>query len=805
MNSNDMIKRCPTNLKQAFLPFTYDGILKGYSPNRGQVSLKTVSRYDIATDVTNEATQTVHFNRSRFVLTGMEVTLGRRFADYPTSFGLNKRFIRDDGSINRNEITQLLTKECIDRTLLGYDKMVAIRSFDFSDCQLPLLYNMLVTWLMVDLKERQPDGNKFVVKRLLDSDASIGCFDCWALEYTVEAPFYEDSHCLVYGRQGFDKQEVKGTYVVPGLRPTTNIHFEPRGKDNYYEHNYVVRLPRTELAGQLFVMQHIGCQMASPHISAVVQTRMDPKIKTISIDGYDGDIRNLATDMIKFNTYERSSERILGWILSYVSDNRCNYEFSIALDLLFRLAYWPAPTSLESGLFMRNCRFEVSIPPLKPTRAFIPELLEGEEFVGARTEATYTHLVSENLVHGLLAGAIYNYVGILGITSFHYHEQGIHDRQYQHPSESPMLASMASKGQLFYNSWHYLFSMEIVSLVDLHIPNSFVMTGPRGLLDFTYFAKEGKKKLVMTHEVAAKPGQTLTGGLVDGAVREGMATLTHLASRLDVVPVDLLDGTPHVNEEQLMAAAQAHRILNRNITWCRGYREEEASTTWCPAHDWVVDAGKVWAPDRGPLLTVMKVVKRETGPSMLEKPRIESVANSLARYGGRVVKSQPRLEFSTTARDSQRVVVSVPQRVRPTLVYKVMPHTYLTDHEYPDPVIPYEPGTKQDFPQASDVNSDSRGPKPPPDMSGLNAQPLSRQKPSNASPPGGGTGVHYVKPPGSPSPPGNSDSPKSDGTAGATDGYADDPVSSAPDSGSRTPTPPSGGRPSRDTSPRARR
>nr|WAK77281.1 MAG: capsid protein [Totiviridae sp.] len=674
--SSFSFKSVPSSIASAISPFSCEGLLNCYVPQRGTFAIRNASRYDIKAESREDYFRVSHFNDTKFSANGIHVVNGTSKVDYPGCFGYNKRFIRDNSTLDREEIMLLVTKECIDRSSLNREKIQRIRNFDFCDCQLSLIYNMLVTWFMLDLKQAQSSPGHFVVRKTLEDEVPDVEDGIWCLETMLDTYYYEDSHCLVT-RDGTTAKTVKEVHTAPWFSTSEQIRMVARTEENWYDNNYVIALPAGSVNCQRFILQHVGNMKSSKYLSAKVSTEIDPSIEVISVMGYEGNPVEMLNEVKKFNTYSASPNLVWAWIISYVNENRCHYELSVALDLLFQLAYWPNPTSKESALVLKNMVLSVSLPKFKPTRGYFPEFTRGEPFIGGLANGFNTELDIRSVRGGLVCGAVYNYIGILGAYSFAVSEHLEYAGAGLPFYELPKFKASAGEGGLFYNSASALFNLEIVTLVDVHLYPSVRFNGIGGLPDYGHYVKVNNQtgmQYIAQDDCPAPKGQFLTGGLVDGAVVANLPGLTHLAQTVRCLPLPELSEYELLTPEQVMNLAQVHRMLNYNLRLIIGTVGGKVADTWCPAHDWVVDSGEVWLQEKGQYCTVIGVNERATWPPNTDRGRSEYYSYAIRMYGAVVSKTTPTWLIKSGSPQTRLDYVFSPGAKRyKVLTYKVKP------------------------------------------------------------------------------------------------------------------------------------
>lgn len=322
--------------------------------------------------------------------------------------GCNKKFINESGELLTTELVKDFIKNHVDKFLLPAPIAHKICHFSKMDCHVSYIYNMLTTWFYLFLYEMNGDKRQVMKNNNL------------FIAVRLRVPYYEDSHCEIrynnYLKGEYIEVEVPVSYIPPN-QIERDVVIEERCKSNYFDSNYVLRLP-----------SHLGHEATQFYLAHVFKRQAAHPYVNFDI-GFDSGLKKLAVDFVglmeendpgkkhdwlKPNNKLYSAETVLHWILQYVEVNNLDYEVLLAFEMLFRSAFWPIPETQEGCIWPQTGKLVFGMPPFRPMRGAFPNLFEGEKYIPRGFKSfsiSSIHLIQRQLI----LNALENYAVIYAL------------------------------------------------------------------------------------------------------------------------------------------------------------------------------------------------------------------------------------------------------------------------------------------------------------------------------------------------------------------------------------------------------
>ncbi|UHM27576.1 MAG: hypothetical protein SOMTV1_gp1 [Sanya ochthera mantis totivirus 1] len=496
-------------------------------------------------------------------------------------YGFNRKLIDADGNLLAHEAIKQQAGQYWDRYMVGRDLGEDIRSYFSRDSHTQHIYAMLTTWLYSYVYECSHKGSFCVTDA--NSDEAI-------MTVPMLVQGYESSHHIVSAMNGSAASYMLEAKVkLPFNHPDNNFNFVDRSKDNFMKNNYVIALPDMDELGMAFILGHVGGREGNDVVNFDIP--LPPvQLGYIAVDTKSPHLDRICS-LINSTRIFSNSDKLMGWIVRYVEHNRLHWDFTVAIEMLTRLALQPVAHSMESMWWQQGLKTVVSMPVYCPTRALLRPNLEGEPYFVHSDLRTVMFETQNSIADILTCSAISNYAVKYGMYALLDDEtQSVRDwRQVMTGGEvvSTVLDNYLAYINVLNNITSYnvetAFDGELGMSYDLSEMTSFQVTQVKHLE-----GREAGNWGVFKIDRLVAP---VSGCLLDGVVSARFRVTKHLASTMIIEGLDN-NTTNYVTREDALGRAQAFRYLNCDTSWSLPY-SDETYLMWASVHDWMVEPSSV--------------------------------------------------------------------------------------------------------------------------------------------------------------------------------------------------------------------
>jgi hypothetical protein len=479
-----------------------------------------------------------------------------------TPYGVNAEFVTPEGVINHNVAHEFMAKSVAVRRVY---KDVIFSDFNGHlsvDAQEAYLFNLMISWFKASIAKKS--GNKA-------GDPLL-----------VPTGMYEDSHVEVDPRGFGTKRWMVEIGPPVALQGEEDETFVSRAKDNFFECEQVFKYASSSKAQEAFYLIHLFGREGKGGLHVDV-TLPSADLEDLLVDKVGGGPVRFKPNEIDW--YD--DVKMWRWIMDYAEVNRLTHQLATVLEMFTQLGYQPKASSAE-GMLWGYGHFEITLPMMKFTRAVLPVLLEGEQYMPSATPAEARVYAFPNPFEMILHGAVDNVYFWLGMYQT-YQAAALECEPWEAVFEDLGGNILVKNDALQRASMLSAISgSEVVTLYSNVCNVVFNTERMAGHLDMTEITRKVATNAT-NYRCIAVPIYT-TGSLVIGTVSDPTELLAHLEG---AQVLNMSDDKPYIDDNtDLLKLANVYRIFGYD-TEIADVKGNTTRAPWARAHECVIDAYSV--------------------------------------------------------------------------------------------------------------------------------------------------------------------------------------------------------------------
>lgn len=541
-----------------------------------------------------------------FSATGARVRVINNDDGHGKFYGYDRKMIDADGCFLGQEALLEQCKNYYDRYLTGRQVRADVINFKTRDSHVSHIYNMLTTWLYMYIGECTATGRQNV--RIQQDTVEVTRPDGTVrreedphsdpfFEVKMVATGYNSSHHNVLNNNGMeDGSDFSVKVTLPYHFTANDFNYASRNSENFLMSNFVISLPMMEPRAAAFILGHVGGRKGDNRVNFDIPVP-PVTLGLIAVDTQGHSLQAIMDYVYRKEIFSNSND-LMRWIQRYVTHNRLQYDFTLALEMLMRLAFLPTAHSMEAMWWVQNMVYTVSLPSYMPTRALLLTNLEGEPYF-VHNELNSVMLRSQNDIGDImLCAAITNYYVAYGIYALLDNEMINIDNWRDTFTGTSMVHSILDNFNAYTTVVKNIVGLDVQTIFDANAGIKYDLTGMEtfrveNVIMMDDYVRNNstiipERRVVRINRLYAP----VSGVLIDGAVNSRFRVTRHLAATMTIGKL-YARSENQMDDDGILGRAQAFRYLNHVLSW--GYRnDEENFDTWAPAHEWCVEPASVY-------------------------------------------------------------------------------------------------------------------------------------------------------------------------------------------------------------------